>query len=80
MKYLILILLAFSFQSCSPSLQGGGWIAPAGLLVLSFIFLVRAFKKSLNLKVSVVKINESFFALVFFLIAVGVFIWMQSAK
>lgn len=80
MKYLILILLLCSLQSCSPSLQSGGWIAVAGTALLGVIFAVIAIRKSMNLEVKITKINESLFALILFILAIGIYIWMQSAK
>lgn len=80
MKKLLYLICLIALQSCSPSLQGFGWVAPVGLFVGALIYSVIAIKNSFKFKVSVTKIKESLFAVIFFLAAIGVFIWMQSAK
>lgn len=80
MRYLFFIFFTLLLQSCSPSLQKGGWIAVVFIAAGAVGFSISAIRKSLLIRESVFKINESAYAVALFLIAIAVYIWMNSAK
>lgn len=80
MRYLFFIFFTLLLQSCSPSLQKGGWFVVALCAGFGCFFTVRAIQKSLNLEISIFKVQQSLFALIGFIAAIGFYIWMNSAK
>lgn len=80
MRKLFYLVLLLSLQSCSPSIQSGGWIAIVLPAVLGLYFAYKTMLVSFTLRVSIWKVPEIVYAIIFLVSAGGIWLAMHLAR